>query len=107
MFLDQGRRVRVGYKPPQNFVDQFLEIYRILADSDDQFLDGENPGTFYFLFFGILQCDSRNHCLGAAELNTALGQETMDCCAFDLQDAECRNVGSNRILFNRMRIGVS
>ncbi len=51
-------RIRVGYKPPQNFGDQFLEINRILADSDGQFLDGETPGSFDFLFFGILQCHS-------------------------------------------------
>ena len=56
--LDQDRRIGVGYKPPQNFGDQFLEINWILANSDGQFLDGEAPGTFYFLFFGILQCHS-------------------------------------------------
>ena len=51
-------RIRVGYKPPENFGDQFLGINRLLADSDDQYLDGENPGSFDFLFFGILQCHS-------------------------------------------------
>ena len=50
--------MRVGYKPPQNFGDQFFEINWILADSYGQFLDGETPGTFDFLFFGILQCHS-------------------------------------------------
>ena len=35
-----------------------MEINRILADSDGQFLDGEVPGSFDFLFFGILQCHS-------------------------------------------------
>ena len=51
-------RKRIGYKPPENFGDQFLEINRILEDSDGQFLDGETPGSFDFLFFGILQCHS-------------------------------------------------
>ena len=35
-----------------------MEINRILADSDGQFLDGDAPGSFDFLFFGILQCHS-------------------------------------------------
>ena len=52
-----GRRI-VDYKPPENFGDQFLEISRILGDSGGQFLDGETPGSFDFLFFGILQCHS-------------------------------------------------